>query len=77
MKIQNLLIKNVNVIFCRYLRKDVISLGQCTINFSNIPSEKYENYVKNIYEILELMVPKSHYFPMTLDNMNSLEFTPK
>ncbi|XP_044735923.1 mini-chromosome maintenance complex-binding protein [Chrysoperla carnea] len=60
-----------------YLRKDVISLGQCTINFSNIPSEKYENYVKNIYEILELMVPKSHYFPMTLDNMNSLEFTPK
>ncbi|KAF7273594.1 hypothetical protein GWI33_013702 [Rhynchophorus ferrugineus] len=60
-----------------YLRHDYMALGQFTLNISNVPKIENIDYVNEVYRFLELLVPKSHYLPFTLDNMNTLEFVPK
>ncbi|XP_030765573.1 mini-chromosome maintenance complex-binding protein [Sitophilus oryzae] len=60
-----------------YLRKDYMALGQFSLNISNVPKLENFDYVKEVYKFLELLVPKSHYLPLTLENMNTLEFIPK
>lgn len=60
-----------------YVRNEVESLGQFSLNISNIPAEVLPEYTKAFYEILELLLPASHYFPMTLENMNTVQFVPK
>ncbi|GLV40815.1 uncharacterized protein CBL_13682 [Carabus blaptoides fortunei] len=60
-----------------YMRKDVMAIGKFSLNLSGVPSQAYANYCEQLYEFLELLVPKSHYLPMTLDNLNDLTFTPK
>lgn len=59
-----------------YMRKDLMALGKFSLNLSNIPNT-LASYGEQLYEFLQLLVPKSHYLPMTLDNMNDLSFIPK
>ncbi|XP_058465034.1 mini-chromosome maintenance complex-binding protein [Malaya genurostris] len=60
-----------------YIRNELESLGQFSLNLGNIPAETLPDYTNWIYEILELLLPASHYFPMTLENMNTIQFVPK
>lgn len=60
-----------------YLRQDFLALGKFTLNLSQIPIKRVENFGGNFYKFLELFVPKSHYLPMSLENMNELTFIPK
>lgn len=53
------------------------TIGQFTLNICNIPQEVVPLYTKTLYEIIEMIVPVSHYLPMTLENMNTLQFIPK
>lgn len=52
------------------------TLGQFSLNITNFPSEIHTNYTKQLYEIIESCVPASHYFPITIDNLNTTEFIP-
>uniref|UniRef100_A0A336LJY3 Mini-chromosome maintenance complex-binding protein n=1 Tax=Culicoides sonorensis TaxID=179676 RepID=A0A336LJY3_CULSO len=60
-----------------HTRNDVHALGKLSINISNIPSQVLPEFTTNLYEIIEMLLPASHYFPMTLDNMNTQQFVPK
>uniref|UniRef100_A0A182UKI8 Mini-chromosome maintenance complex-binding protein n=1 Tax=Anopheles melas TaxID=34690 RepID=A0A182UKI8_9DIPT len=60
-----------------YIRDEVECRGQFCLNLSNIPAEVLPGYTRSLYELLELLLPASHYLPMTLDNMNTLQFAPK
>lgn len=52
------------------------TLGQFSINLTNFPPEVLPNYTKQLYEILEMILPASHYFPVTVDNLNTMAFIP-
>ncbi|XP_055530968.1 mini-chromosome maintenance complex-binding protein [Wyeomyia smithii] len=60
-----------------YIRNELESLGQFSLNLANVPIENLTSYTEGLYEILELLLPASHYFPMTLENMNTKQFVPK
>ncbi|XP_001656900.2 mini-chromosome maintenance complex-binding protein [Aedes aegypti] len=60
-----------------YIRNELESLGHFSLNLSNIPAEVLPDYTRGLYEIMELLLPASHYFPMTLENMNTMQFVPK
>ncbi|XP_058129513.1 mini-chromosome maintenance complex-binding protein [Anopheles ziemanni] len=60
-----------------YIRDEVESRGQFSLNLSNIPAEVLPSYTQSLYELLELLLPASHYFPMTLENMNTVQFVPR
>lgn len=61
-----------------YARVDVENLGRGSLNLSNLPQGVVAiDYIRQLYEIIELLVPASHYFPMTLDNLNTTQFNPK
>ncbi|CAH0551417.1 unnamed protein product [Brassicogethes aeneus] len=66
-----------NLISDVYLRKDFMPLGKFSINITNIPIMQKIDYTKTLYEFIEMLVPKSHYFPMTLENLNDQTFIPK
>ncbi|XP_023291603.2 mini-chromosome maintenance complex-binding protein [Lucilia cuprina] len=60
-----------------YSRCELQSIGKFSLNICNIPKEALADYTKQLYEILELIIPASHYLPMTLDTMNTAAFVPK
>ncbi|KAM7357895.1 mini-chromosome maintenance complex-binding protein [Cochliomyia hominivorax] len=60
-----------------YSRCELQSIGKFSLNICNIPKEALADYTKQLYEILELLIPASHYLPMTLDTMNTASFVPK
>uniref|UniRef100_A0A182IP45 Mini-chromosome maintenance complex-binding protein n=1 Tax=Anopheles atroparvus TaxID=41427 RepID=A0A182IP45_ANOAO len=60
-----------------YIRVEVESRGQFSLNLSNIPAEVLPSYTQSLYELVELLLPASHYFPMTLENMNTVQFVPR
>ncbi|KAJ6647912.1 Mini-chromosome maintenance complex-binding protein, partial [Pseudolycoriella hygida] len=60
-----------------YVRTELECLGQFSLNLSNIPASVATTYTKLLYEIIEMMLPVSHCLPMTLDNLNLLQFSPK
>lgn len=60
-----------------YARVDVENLGRCALNLSNVPVAASGDYIRQLYEIIEMLVPASHYFPLTLDSLNTTQFTPK
>lgn len=60
-----------------YNRFDLMVLGKFTYNISNVPTCILSEYGAQVYAILEKLITKSHYLPMTLDNMNDLAFIPK
>ncbi|CAH2265705.1 mini-chromosome maintenance complex-binding protein [Pararge aegeria] len=66
-----------HLIACVYLRQDTFTLGQFCLNISNLPTKKYPNYAKQLYEIIKQFVTKSYYLPLTVDNMNTMALLPK
>lgn len=60
-----------------YSRCELQSIGKFSLNICSIPREVAPDYAKQLYKILELIIPASHYLPMTLDVMNSTSFAPK
>lgn len=58
-----------------YVRSEE-TLGQFSMNITNFPANILPDYTKQLYEIIELILPASHYFPVTLDNLNTTEFIP-
>lgn len=58
-----------------YVRSDE-TLGQFALNITNFPSEHLRGHIKQLYEVIESCLPASHYFPITVDNLNTTEFTP-
>ncbi|KAJ3663854.1 hypothetical protein Zmor_008075 [Zophobas morio] len=65
-----------NLISEVYLRKELMALGKFSLNISNTPQLENLDYVQELYKFLELMVTKSHYLAMSLENMNELTFVP-
>lgn len=60
-----------------YMRRDFLPLGKFSLNISNIPQMINLDYATELYKFIEMLVPKSYYLPMTLENMNDLSFIPK
>ncbi|XP_065335469.1 mini-chromosome maintenance complex-binding protein [Cloeon dipterum] len=58
-----------------FVRKDVTQLGHLSLNLHEVP--KMTGYVEKFYSILEQLVTKSHYFPLTIEVLNSTPFVPK
>lgn len=59
-----------------YVRQNEETHGQFSLNVTNFPNDQYPDYVRRLYEIIELLLPASHYLPVTLDNLNTLDFVP-
>lgn len=60
-----------------YIRSEMQTLGQFSLNLSNIPASVLPEYTEKFYGILEMLLPVSHLLPLTLDNLNTMQFTPK
>ncbi|XP_022246309.1 mini-chromosome maintenance complex-binding protein-like isoform X1 [Limulus polyphemus] len=58
-----------------YTRCDVMALGKLSLNLTKIPV--LEGYKKSLYQLIETLVTKSFYLPMTLQNLNTFTFVPK
>ncbi|XP_016987537.1 mini-chromosome maintenance complex-binding protein [Drosophila rhopaloa] len=60
-----------------YSRSEMQSIGKFALNICNLPKECLQYFTTKLYEILELLLPASHYLPMTLETMNTASFAPK
>ncbi|XP_015593977.1 mini-chromosome maintenance complex-binding protein isoform X2 [Cephus cinctus] len=60
-----------------YLRKDALCLGSFPINITNFSFGKFRTFPKDLYEILSLLVPKSHYLECSLEALNDMCLIPK
>ncbi|XP_034474192.1 mini-chromosome maintenance complex-binding protein [Drosophila innubila] len=60
-----------------YSRSEMQSIGKFALNICNLPKDCLQEYTRRLYEVLELLLPASHYLPMTLDFMNTAAFAPK
>ena len=58
-----------------YMRKDVMSLGKFSLNIFGLPT--IGNYSKRLATILQLILTKSHYYPLKIEKINSSKFLPK
>lgn len=58
-----------------FQRSDLLALGQLSLNISNVVSGN--GYTEKLYAVLRQLVTKSHYLPLTLENLNNCTFTPK
>lgn len=59
-----------------YIRNEE-TLGQFAINITNFPDINLSAYIQDLYGILADCLPASHYFQVTLDNLNNTDFIPK
>ncbi|XP_013110369.2 mini-chromosome maintenance complex-binding protein [Stomoxys calcitrans] len=60
-----------------YSRCELQSIGKFALNICNLPKDIVADYTKQLYGILEQILPVSHYLAMTLDTMNIATFVPK
>ncbi|XP_037908654.1 mini-chromosome maintenance complex-binding protein [Hermetia illucens] len=60
-----------------FLRTDMQTLGQFSLNICGLPTGHPPGYTTALYDIIQSLLPASHYFPMTLENMNTHQFLPK
>ncbi|XP_076025419.1 mini-chromosome maintenance complex-binding protein [Genypterus blacodes] len=58
-----------------YARRDVLPLGKFTLNLSGCPTDA--SYTERLYQIIQQLVPSSHYLIMSLQNMNRMRLVPK
>ncbi|KAM6916062.1 mini-chromosome maintenance complex-binding protein [Xenentodon cancila] len=58
-----------------YTRRDVLPLGKFTLNLSGVPTVC--SYTERLYQIIQQLVPSSHYLGMSLQNMNQMRLGPK
>ncbi|XP_048407430.1 mini-chromosome maintenance complex-binding protein isoform X1 [Stegostoma tigrinum] len=57
-----------------YSRRDILPLGKFTVNLSGCPRNNL--YTKHLHRTIQQLVPSSYCLPMTLNNMNTLQFIP-
>lgn len=60
-----------------YCRAESRCLGRFLLNLFNIPQNHFPKYTKQVYELLDLIIPASHYITMTAETMNNSTFGPK
>ncbi|XP_011210863.2 mini-chromosome maintenance complex-binding protein [Bactrocera dorsalis] len=60
-----------------YCRAESRCLGRFLLNIFNLPQNRISNYTKQFYELLDLIIPASHYIAMTAETMNESTFGPK
>ncbi|ALC38638.1 CG3430 [Drosophila busckii] len=60
-----------------YSRSELQSIGKCALNLCNLPKSRVEGYARQLSELLALLLPASHYLPMSLDTLNTAAFAPK
>lgn len=53
----------------------IMPVGKFTLNVSGCRSS--DSFPKEMHKLVEHLVPKCHFLPMTLNNMNTLNFVPK
>ena len=58
-----------------YHRQDGLCLGKYSLNLFNVPI--LADYSKRLATLLQLLVTKSHYFPLTVEELNKATFVPK
>merc|ERR1719411_80627 len=58
-----------------YHRQDGLCLGKYTLNLFNVPV--LADYSKRLAIILQMLMTKSHYYPLTVDELNKATFVPK
>ena len=58
-----------------YHRQDGLNLGKYSLNLFNVPV--LGDYSKRLATILQLLMSKVHYFPLTVDGLNKTTFLPK
>ena len=62
----------------RYARKDALALGKLSLNLSHVPTPpNTESFNQSMYKLLESLVTKVYYLPMSLQNMNTWALIPK
>lgn len=60
-----------------YVQNEMQTLGQFSLNLSNFPATCLPNYIEEFYELLASMLPASYLMPLTLESLNTDQFTPK
>lgn len=60
-----------------YMRRDYFCLGTFPLNITNFPVSKLKMFPKEFYNFLTLLVKKSHFLEVTLENLNELALIPK
>lgn len=60
-----------------HMRSEMNSVGQMSLNLSGIPAEVLPWYTEELYKVLESLLPASHLLPLTLENLNEMQFEPK
>lgn len=70
---------NSRVSLIRYNRKDALAVGKLSLNLSNVtgPSGPQESTARSLYHLLDRLVTKAHYLPMSLQHMNTVRLIPK
>ena len=58
-----------------YSRQDVLTLGKFSLNLIGVPL--VENYTKKLTALLQLLMSKSHYLALNVENFNKSSFLPK
>lgn len=63
----------------RYCRKDALALGKLALNLTGfgVASNSTQNYVEIVSKLVETLVTKAHYLPLSLANMNTARIVPK
>lgn len=56
-----------------------MALGKLSLNLTNVPLNAVasESFPRSLYGILERLVTKSHFIPMSLENLNTMRMIPK
>lgn len=62
-----------------YARVNDDALGKFTLNLicHAIPLEVLKEYTENLYSIIEILLPNSLYFPLTIENLNTCSLVPQ
>lgn len=65
--------------FSSYCRKDTLALGKFSLNLTNVPTSTgtTESFPRALYGLLERLVTKAHYLPMSLQCLNTQRMIPK
>jgi hypothetical protein len=57
-----------------------LALGKLSLNLTNVPvgtAILTESFPRGLFGLLECLVTKAHYLPMSLENLNTLRMIPK
>lgn len=60
-----------------FVRKDCLCLGTFPLNITHFPAGKRDTFPREFYNFLTLIVRKSHFLEVTLENLNELALVPK